>query len=339
MTSALTTDRNSENRSAKPHFRILVHEEDEDIRQVYAHFLSGWDATIQDSLSGSLAIIKEHTFFDLIILDGHPSKSAAIIGAIRQIRETEAKEKQLPQQILVSTTDPELYRHALAESGLKVDQSDEHDGLSIGVLEKPFSFVQLLSMLRSRKPRIAKVRMTDHILGIYQDPDAEIHEAISFLQRAFKNNETALLLIGTDYDIAEVKAKMRANGVSDLEEKLGDGSLIIMRNEDWYVPDKKMDKQKVAKQWLELVDSCKKAGRNGLAAFCMMDCVFDHGCGGEVAEYEGMFEGSFKVPLVAICAYRKADIEKLPEDHKRKLVMAHNYVWASEKRKTARLSN
>jgi hypothetical protein len=113
----------------------------------------------------------------------------------------------------------------------------------------------------------------------------------------------------------------------DVNALLSDGSLIIMHNQDWYLPDSQVDKYRIIQQWNKLVKQCTDNGKSGLRAFCMMDCFFEHDFAEEVVDYEHTLPTKFEMPFVPICAYRKQDIDKLTEDQKKRLVVCHSHVW------------
>ena len=99
-----------------------------------------------------------------------------------------------------------------------------------------------------------------------------------------------------------------------------------MRNEEWYIPDSKVDKQRIISQWHNLVSQSIQSGKKGLRAFCMMDCFFEHGYSMEVVDYERTLPLQFEIPFVPICAYRQSDLDCLPEQEKQKLIECHNHI-------------
>lgn len=323
-TGGMTTKMNlqqSRISTATPKLSIVVAEPEQDIRKVYQSFLNGWAAAIVETGEECLDLVStSDKVFDIVVIDSH-IKGLGAIETIQRIR------KIVPaQHIVVTSTDPTQIRQKIRAAGIDCKQGEE----SIDVIQKPFSFVQLLSLVRSKAPRVSKVGLTDHVLAIYDSEEEEFAEAVAFLKRSIQNNEVALFIIRKDYDIEGLKIKMWQSGI-DVNSQISNGSLLIMYNEDWYVPDKHVDKYRIIRQWEELVQKCIQAGKKGLRAFCMMDCFFEYGFGEDVVDYEHTLPVKFEMPFVPVCAYRKKDIDKLSEDQKQRLVVCHNHVWTNGK--------
>lgn len=302
-----------------PKLNILVAESEPDIQRLYKSFLNEWAAAIVDTGDECLKLVSNpEKILDMVVIDSHINGLNAIetISRIRKIAPS--------QHIVATSTGSIQFRNKLKAAGVE----DGENGIDI--IEKPFSFLQLLSLMRSRVPRISGVGLTDHVLAIYENADEEYAEAVAFLKRSSQNNEAALFIVRKDYDIEALKVKMRKSGI-DVDSKVAGGSLLIMHNEDWYVPDKRVDKYRIIRQWNELVQRSRDSGRRGLRAFCMMDCFFEHGFAEEVVDYERTLPVKFEMPFVPICAYRKEDVDRLSEDQKQRLILCHNHVWTNRK--------
>jgi CheY-like chemotaxis protein len=304
-----------------PKLSILVAEPEPDIRRVYSSFLNGWAAAIVETGEECLDLFSTPgKVFDIIVIDSH-------IGGLGAIETIRRMRKVVPaQHIVVTSTNPAQIRQKIRAAEIEGKLGEE----SIDVIQKPFSFVQLLSLVRSKAPRVSKVGLTDHVLAIYDSEEEEFAEAVAFLKRSIHYNEVALFIIRNDYEIEGLKAKMRQSGI-DVDSQVSNGSLLIIHNEDWYVPDKQVDKYRIIRQWEELIQKCEQAGKKGLRAFCMMDCFFEHDFGEEVVDYEHTLPVKFEMPFVPICAYRRKDIDRLSEDQKQRLAVCHNHVWTNRK--------
>lgn len=298
--------------------RILVAEPEPDIQFLYKSFLHDWDLEIVESGTGCLRAATRDgrasgEYHDLIVIDSHVKDG--MIETLRRLREL------LPYQhvVVTSTTDPDALRRQLTGAGMS-------DQANLGFIQKPFMSSDLLSLLRARKPRVGSAQLTDHILAIYEDQEQELAEAISFVKRAVPNNETALFILREDINVEAVKERIARCGL-DVDSLVRDGSLIFTKNVDWYLPDGRMDKQRLLAQWNRLVETCVRSGKNGVRAFCMMDCMFEHNLESESVDYEVDYPPKLDIALVPICAYRKQDIDRLSDDQKRRLLTCHNKVW------------
>ncbi len=303
---------------------ILVAEPEHDIQLIYQLFLKDWAAEIVDTGQKCIDILsRQDRYFDMVIIDSH-IKGLDSIETIQRIR------RIVPHlHIVVTSTNSTEFMQKI--KAIEIENTQDNDEYFIDVIQKPFSFIQLLSLLHSKVARVSKVGLTDHVLAIYENPEDEFTEALAFLKRSIQNDETALLILRKDYDVELLKGKLRSNGIN-VDFLIPNGSIIIMHNEDWYIPDKRVDKYRIINQWKMLVESCTKSGKKGLRAFCMMDCFFEHDFAEEVVEYENTLPAKFEMPFIPICAYRKQDIDMLSEEQKRRLVLCHSHVWTSNKR-------
>jgi DNA-binding response OmpR family regulator len=298
------------------YMKILVAEKEPDIQALYKRYLgsAGLEPVIVKAGRDCLdALFADSAGFDMVIVDTHLDDIDGISLA-RKIRE------RVPdQRIVITSTSTEGLAKEL--ESLRMSEKD--------VLVKPFRFAQLLSLIKPNISRIDKVRLTDHVLAFYENHDEEIQEAIAFTKSAVRNNETMLLVVRKDTDIDELKVRMIEGGIK-VDKLLSTNALIFVRNEDWYMPDGRVDKMRIIAQWYELVDRCVSAGTKGLKAFCMMDCFFENGFAGELVDYEHALPAKFDIPFVPICAYRKQDADNLSEDQLKQVLVCHNHVWTSK---------
>lgn len=284
----------------------------DDIKKTNAEFSNINSAAYVD-VKVTLNLIKQ-TLFDVIIID---------IKAGSYDRVEIAKEifKYLPQQRLIFTTTSDLATirqitgsHALSSS--------------IPILQKPFRLSELLSFINSsrRNRRFDTIRLTDHVLASYNELQEELADAVDFIKKGISSDELNLLLIRNDMDTNNTVDTIRSKGLSNVDTLIEDKSLIIMRNEEWYIPDGKVDKQRIISQWHNLVSQSIQLGKKGLRAFCMMDCFFENGYSMEVVDYERTLPLQFEIPFVPICAYRQSDLDCLPEQEEKKLIECHNHI-------------
>lgn len=101
---------------------------------------------------------------------------------------------------------------------------------------------------QKRKMERQKTMRTDHMLASYDTEEREIPEAIEFLKEGIQNNEAAVFLIRKGLDVERLKSQMRMGGI-EVDDLLDKGSLFMFENEKWYMPDKKVDKTRILKQW------------------------------------------------------------------------------------------
>ncbi len=132
-------------------------------------------------------------------------------------------------------------------------------------------------------------------------------------------------------DTDNVISILDSNGLKDIDVLLDNQSFIIMRNDEWYIPDGKVDKNRIIRQWNDLVSRCMNKGKD-LRAFCMMDCFFDNDFAKEeVVDYEDTLPSQFKIPFISICVYMQKDLDALSLKEREKLVKGHSHIWIGNK--------
>ena len=317
---------NSRSSDSKECINVLIIETNSEIKALYKHFFNAVapsaSYTLVDDIRKTgidcssaaevtLNLIKE-SLFDIIIIDINT-------GSYDRIEIANEIFKRLPQQRLIFTTTSDLptIRQILQSHALPY---------SIPILQKPFKLSELLSIINSsRGSKFDKVKLTDHVLASYTELHEELMDTVNFIRKGIKLNELNLLLIRNGMKIEDTIISLKSKGLSNADTLLQNKSLIILKNEEWYIPDGKVDKHRIIRQWYDLVDQSIQSGKNGLRAFCMMDCFFENGYSLEVVDYESTLPSQFQIPFVPICAYRKSDIDCLPEQEKKKLIECHNH--------------
>jgi DcmR-like sensory protein len=107
-----------------------------------------------------------------------------------------------------------------------------------------------------------------------------------------------------------------------------------MDSKQWYIPDGKVDKNRIKTQWLDLVNKCTSNGKTGLRSFCMTDTFFEHKVGEDLVNYENSLSPNFDFQFLPICAYTQGNFAQLSQRQQKVLVTSHNQVWMQTEEKT-----
>ena len=158
----------------------------------------------------------------------------------------------------------------------------------------------------------------------------ELMDAVDFIKKGVDSDELNLLLIRNDMDIKNTVLTLKSKGLSNADNLLENESLVIMKNEEWYIPDGKVDVPRIMNQWQSLVDQSVQLNKIGLRAFCMMDCFFENGFSTELVNYECNLPSQFQIPVIPLCAYRQMDLDCLTEKDKKRLIECHNHMIICE---------
>lgn len=261
-----------------------------------------------DKTSHRLNLVYPSTF-DVIIIDVN-------IESIGGIEIAKKILKNNPRQKMILTTTYNL-------DTIKNKMENGEILSSTTILQKPFRFSDLLSVISPTKGKFDKLKLTDHVIASYSSIQEELTNIVAFIKKGIELDELNLLLIRKDMDIQNFVPSLKLKGLFNIDTLLDDKSLVILKNEDWYIPDGKVNKYRIINQWNDLVKESIKKGKKGLRAFCMMDCFFENGFSTDLMDYECTLPSQFQIPFVPICAYRQRDLDSLPKQERKKLVQCH----------------
>jgi CheY-like chemotaxis protein len=305
---------------------ILVYETDPDIQYLYQEYMNvispHVSCTVVDNIekminSNDGPVVynfksTQKSDFDTIILDVN-------VGDYDAIRIAKKLLHKLPRQKIVFTTTADL----------KIIEEDMiRQGLtsSIVILQKPFSFSDLLAIISPTKNKFDKLKLTDHVLASYNSIQDELMDAVEFIKKGIGSAELNLLLIRNDMDIQKTISDLKSKGLLNADTLIDEQSLVIIKNEKWYIPDGRVDIPRIMNQWQSLIDQSIQQKKTGLRAFCMMDCFFENGYSKQLVNYECNLPSQFQIPVFPLCAYRQIDLDCLTEKEKKKLIECHNHM-------------
>lgn len=293
------------------YLHILVTSHNEDMLNLFEAYFSssGFDYILTNSGSQCLdKYIRRDKEFDVIIVD----TSLTDLDGLYVSKTILASNPD--QKIIITTGNSNLKTQA---AFIGIDPEN--------ILLKPFRFDTLISAIRQFGYRTIKIQLKDHVLARYNSVDEEITDAEQFLKIGINNNE-CVMFVGNDAAIKLLKDNFGSNK-NDLNRLVFDNSIIFMENKQWYLPDGKVNINRIKTQWLELVDKCISKGKTGLRSFCMMDTFFEHNLGKELIDYENLLSPSFDFQFLPICAYSQSDFDKLSQIQQESLIKSHNHVW------------
>ncbi|HET9806163.1 MAG TPA: MEDS domain-containing protein [Nitrososphaeraceae archaeon] len=173
---------------------------------------------------------------------------------------------------------------------------------------------------------ITQIQDNSHILGVYSSPQRKIEEGLEYLRIGFEEKNEAILMITNELTKNEVrneimkKWKIFPYKLADLEKN----SIInIKSSTEVYFSTNRIDRDKIVKQFSNLVNKAIEKGKRGLRAFGDVTIFFERGYEKYIIDFEKSFPPSFDFPMTSICAYDLDDFEKL--DHRsRKILFDHH---------------
>jgi len=297
---------------------LLVTSQNEDMLNLFEAYFSssGFNYTLTNSGSQCLdKFVRRDKEFDVIIVD----TSLSDLDGLYVVKTVLAANPD--QKIMITTGNSSLKRQA---TFIGIDPEN--------ILLKPFRFGTLISAIREIGSRTYKIQLKDHVLALYNSVDEGISEAVQFLQKGIKKNECVMFL-GNKEGIELVKKKFNSNKI-DVNRMVSDSSIIFMDSKQWYIPDGKVDKNRIKTQWLDLVNKCTSNGKTGLRSFCMTDTFFEHKVGDDLVDYENSLSPNFDFQFLPVCAYTQSNFGQLSQKQQEILVTSHNHVWMQTNEKT-----
>jgi|GEM_PF-2529052 len=309
---------------------ILVYETDPDVQFLYQKYVSiispHVSCTIVDDIEklincNDISMVNKMNStqkpnFDTIVIDLN-------VGDHNVIEIVKKLLQNIPRQKIVftTTTGLSIIKNELIRQGLPS---------SMTILRKPFSFSDLLAVISPTKGKFDKLKLTDHVLASYISLQEELMDAVDFIKKGVDSDELNLLLIRNDMDLKDTVLALKSKGLSNADTLLENESLIIIKNEEWYIPDGKVNAPRILNQWQALVNRSTQLKKIGLRAFCMMDCFFENGFSTELVNYECNLPSQFQIPFIPICAYRQIDLDCLAEKDQKKLIECHSHMIICE---------
>ncbi|HJT09665.1 MAG TPA: MEDS domain-containing protein [Candidatus Nitrosotalea sp.] len=150
----------------------------------------------------------------------------------------------------------------------------------------------------------------DHILGIYSKEKNEFDDVVSFLHEGIDNNEVLLLI--TDYvEKDEIRKKLGNAWNIDLKKLECSLDVVIRKPEEFYAPEGSIDALNLERFLEEFVHFAVNKGKSGIRIFGSHHVIMKNGLVTEMMHLESRFEKKFELPITALCAYMKEDIESL----------------------------
>jgi len=153
-----------------------------------------------------------------------------------------------------------------------------------------------------------QLRPTNHLIFVYDSPEAKYNVLFNYLKVGFNNGEAAVY-VASDENPSRIREAMKQFGIP-VEEYEKTGALHILGHEDIYILDGKFSTTTIINLWNKLYKEALKQGFKGLRVTGEVACFFKHNLIRELIEYEKALHTVLDIPMVAICAYNASQINK-----------------------------
>lgn len=153
-----------------------------------------------------------------------------------------------------------------------------------------------------------QLRPTNHVIFIYDKPEAKYNVLFNYLKVGLNNGEAGVY-VASDEKPSQIREAMKQFGV-DVEKHEKTGALRIYGHEETYIIDGKFDITTTMNFWNRIYDETIKNGFKGLRVTGEMACFFKNGLIKELLGYEKALHTVLDIPMIAICAYNANILNK-----------------------------
>lgn len=160
---------------------------------------------------------------------------------------------------------------------------------------------------------LESIQIGNHLLGIYDSKEQKLDAAFHFLKAGLDNNEV-VMMVTQDMTREAILSRMKKEWKVDVDSLETKGSIVIKTTKNWYYPNGKMDSNRVVCLWVALSQLATIKGKKGLRVFGDVHAFFDDGRDGDLVRYEHELEKNFDIPVTAMCAYERKDLERSRHD-------------------------
>lgn len=140
--------------------------------------------------------------------------------------------------------------------------------------------------------------------------------ALPFIMDGLAKKETVIYISDED----DIEA-MRQNYQLGLFQ-----GLSLVDSEDWYMENRKLNKVKLLRQWMEALHQAFKEGYKGLRIMGGTSFFFRNNLVDQLMSYERALPKIFGIPITAICRYKISDILSFDKSYLPELLKIHNTI-------------
>jgi len=206
----------------------------------------------------------------------------------------------------------------------------------IGILQKHFEnlwhtsinlqTIETYAVAEKMMPFVRQLRPTNHVLFLYESPEAKYNVLFNYLKVGLENGE-ATVYIATEEHPNQIREAMKRFGI-DAEKNEKKGSLRILGCSDIYIVDGKFNIPTTMGLLNKLYNEALTKGFKGWRVAGEMACFFEHNLIQDLIEYEKSGHRVFDIPIIGICAYNANVLTKTqnPINIYTELIKAHGTV-------------
>jgi len=153
---------------------------------------------------------------------------------------------------------------------------------------------------------LCNLRAGTHLCHFYQTPDDLLETLVPYFKAGLEQNQMCIWIASQAIDVDEARQAM-ARAVPDLQRRIDRGQIEFHPYRDWYIPDGRVDPQRVLQGWVRKQQEMRERGFESLrvtgdTAWCGQE---DWRTFMSYEEYVARELGNY--PIAAVCTY---DLER-----------------------------
>ena len=209
----------------------------------------------------------------------------------------------------------------------------------VGLLQKSFEglwhasvelrTIETEAILEKLTHVLEDLRPTNHIIIMYETPEAKYNILFNYLKLGLENGE-AVAYIGSADGPTQIRDFMKRFGI-DVEKYEKTSALRILGYDDFYIIDGKFNPTTTMNLINTMSNEALAKGFKGYRIAGEMACFFERKLTKELVEYERTLHRVFDIPIIGVCAYDANMVIKAsnPMDLYNELLKAHGIVLFS----------
>jgi len=148
---------------------------------------------------------------------------------------------------------------------------------------------------------LGQLRPSDHVIFMYDTPEAKYRVLFNYIKQGLENGEAALYVC-SEANPRQLRNAMRRFGI-DVDKYEKSGALNILHYTEFYIIDGKFSIPNTLSLWNKFYKEAVGKGFKGLRVTGETACFFKHNMVQNLLEYEKALHTVLDIPMIAVCSY------------------------------------
>lgn len=148
---------------------------------------------------------------------------------------------------------------------------------------------------------LGELKPSDHVIFMYDTPEAKYHVLFNYIKQGLENGEAALYVC-SEANPRQIRNAMKRFGI-DVDKCEESGALRILYYTEFYIIDGKFSIPNTLCLWNKFYKEAISKGFSGLRVTGETACFFKHKMVQNLLEYEKALHTVLDIPMIAVCSY------------------------------------